>query len=105
MTATELLALAMQLLRAADYFDWGVILSPAAPSEVHHKGKTLVLYMGLRDQPWWYAKQAILHEIAHIDTYPHRPADDRTGGHHQAFYLRFGALCQQLAAIVPREDA
>ena len=89
--------LAHKLLSMSHNAEWAVEWSPAAPSECWHRSKKLMMWEGLLGNPWWYVKEAIIHEIAHIEQGPNDYKD--CAGHGPAFFTRYGQLLVLLAYV------
>jgi len=97
MTKEEATTLAHSLLATSHNVEWAVKWSKAAPSECWHRSKTLMLWEGELDKPWWYVKEVVIHEIAHIDQDPNEYKD--CSGHGPAFFTRYGQLLILLAHV------
>ena len=93
MTQEDASALGRRLLDAGGFTGWSLEWSPAAPSECWHASHKLMMWDGLLDNSWWYVKEAIIHEMAHILGYGEMPSV----AHGPSFFERYGVLLIKLA--------
>ncbi len=85
------------MLSMTGHPDWTVRWSSAAPSECHWNSKQIWMHDKRGDEPWYYIKEAFIHEVAHIEGTP------GVGGeiaHGMQFFHRLGALYQRLAHMI-----
>lgn len=99
MTPEDATRMGLDLLRLAGYKDWRVEWSKAAPSECWEDSKLLMMWDGILGNPWWYIKESLLHEIAHIGT--GKPTDLAEQRHGPEFFRYLGLLAIHFAEFTP----
>lgn len=96
--------LCRRILERAGHPDWNIRWTPAAPSHCIHKAREIWMYDQRHVQPWYYGKEAFVHEVAHIDTKVSYTAGCPAGAisearHGPKFFRRLGALHQACADL------